>query len=72
MINIVFERETDYGTFRDALHLPEDHNLTDEQIQAMMQERVDNWIAIVSAPPPPIKNDDEYIELNGVTYKRVT
>jgi hypothetical protein len=25
--------------------------MTDEQIDAMKQQRVDNWIAIVTAPP---------------------
>lgn len=51
MIKIDFEFDTPYGVFRDALHLPEDHGLTDEQIQAMKEQRRDNWIAIVTAPP---------------------
>ena len=51
MIQIIFEFETQYGVFRDALHLAEDHVFTDEQIAAMKQERVDNWIAVVTAPP---------------------
>lgn len=50
MVKIDFEFVTEYGLFRDALHLPDDHGLTDEQIEAMKTERVDNWIAIVSAP----------------------
>ena len=54
MIQIIFEFETQYGVFRDALYLPEDHTFTAEQIAAMKQERVDNWIAVVSAPPVEI------------------
>lgn len=54
MIKIDFEFVTEYGLFRDALHLPDDHGLTDEQIEAMKTERVDNWIAIVSAPPEEV------------------
>ena len=50
MVLIIFEFETQYGVFRDALHLPDDHTLTDDEIQAMKQQRLDNWIAIVSAP----------------------
>ena len=50
-MKIDFEFQTEYGLFRDALHLPDDHGLTDAQIEAMKQERVDNWIAIVTAPP---------------------
>jgi hypothetical protein len=33
------------------LHLPDDHTFTDDEIQAMKQQRVDNWIAVVTAPP---------------------
>tara|TARA_R110002126_G_scaffold1478_5_gene8685 strand:+ start:1385 stop:1561 length:177 start_codon:yes stop_codon:yes gene_type:complete len=51
MIQIIFEFQTQYGVFRDALHLPEGHGLSDEQIDAMKQERVDNWIAVITAPP---------------------
>lgn len=51
MIKIDFEFDTQYGVFRDALHLPEDHTYTDAEIQAMKEQRRDNWIAIVSAPP---------------------
>jgi len=51
MIKIDFEFETQYGVFRDALYLPEDHTFTDEQIAAMKQERLDNWLFIVENPP---------------------
>jgi hypothetical protein len=51
MIKIDFEFETQYGLYRDALHLPDDHTFTDAEIQAMKQQRVDNWIAAVTAPP---------------------
>jgi hypothetical protein len=51
MIKIDFEFETQYCVFRDALYLPEDHTFTDEQIAAMKQERLDNWLFIVENPP---------------------
>ena len=50
-MKIDFEFQTEYGVFRDALHLPDDHTFTDEEIQAMKQQRVDNWIAVITAPP---------------------
>jgi hypothetical protein len=50
-MKIDFEFDTPHGLFRDALHLPDDHAFTDEDIQAMKQQRVDNWIAVVTAPP---------------------
>ena len=51
MLKIDFEFDTPHGMFRDALHLPDDHTFTDDEIQAMKQQRVDNWIAVVTAPP---------------------
>lgn len=50
-IQIIFEKQTEYGNFRDALYLPIDHSYTEEDIEAMKQRRVDNWIAAVTAPP---------------------
>ena len=49
MVKIDFEIETKYGTYRDALHLEDDHGLTEEQIDAMKQQRADNWVAHVDA-----------------------
>lgn len=51
MIKIDFEFDSPYGVFRDALHLPENHGMTDAEIQTMKQQRFDNWIAIVNPPP---------------------
>lgn len=51
VVKIDFEFQTEHGLFRDALHLADDHGLSDEQIEAMKAERRDNWIAVVSAPP---------------------
>lgn len=51
-VQIVFEFTTKYGVFRDALYLPADHGLTDEQIAEMQRERLTNWLAVIEAPPP--------------------
>lgn len=50
-MKIDFEFDTKHGVFRDALHLPDDHTFTETEIAAMKQLRVDNWIAVVEAPP---------------------
>jgi hypothetical protein len=50
MIKIDFSFETKFGRFADALHLPEDHTFTDEQIEAMKQQRLENWLVIVNPP----------------------
>jgi len=79
MIKIDFQFETPHGKFADALHLPDDHTFTEEEIQAMKEQRRDNWIAIVTAPtvevepaPEPMPEPEpEYIEINGVRYVKV-
>jgi hypothetical protein len=51
MVKIDFSFDTPFGKFADALHLPDDHTMTDAEIDAMKQQRLDNWLAIVNAPP---------------------
>ena len=69
MVKIDFDFDTPHGVFRDALHLPDDHGFTEAEIQAMKEQRRDNWIAVVTAPPAP-EPDPEYIEIDGVRYVR--
>ena len=69
MIKIDFEFDTAHGVFRDALHLPDDHAFTEAEIQAMKEQRRDNWIAVVTAPPVE-KTAPEYVEIDGVRYVR--
>ena len=66
-----------WGKFADALHLPDNHTFTLAQIEAMKDERFNNWVNAVENPPPappeepkpePVK---EYIEINGVKYVKV-
>ena len=47
-----FSFDTQYGKFADAIHLPDGHTYTDAEIDAMKQQRLDNWIAVITAPPP--------------------
>lgn len=69
MIVIEFEQDTKYGVYRDAITLPDDHPFTDNDIEAMKQQRVDNWINAVENPPP--EPPPETIEIDGVTYQKV-
>jgi hypothetical protein len=50
-MQIRFTFETQYGAFSDALYLDEDHTFTDDEIEAMKQERLTNWIALIESPP---------------------
>jgi hypothetical protein len=51
-MKINFSFPSQYGTFSDALHLEDNHAFTDAEIEAMKQQRFDNWIAVITAPPP--------------------
>jgi hypothetical protein len=50
MIVIEFEINRDGYTFKDAIHLPENHGLLDSQIETMKQKRFNDWYAIITAP----------------------
>ena len=70
MIKIDFERETRHGTYRDAITLPDDHGFSQADIDTMMQQRVDNWLAFMDNPPQP-EPEPEYVEIDGVKYAKV-
>jgi hypothetical protein len=50
MIKIDFEKTDGLRVLRDAIYLKEDHNLTEEEIEAIKQQRFDTWIAILDNP----------------------
>lgn len=65
MIKIDFEYTTKYGVFRDALYLQEDHSFSDADIDAMKQDRLNNWINHIENPPPepPAEPEPEVFDL---------
>jgi hypothetical protein len=65
-MQIVFEFETQWGKFCDALHFEDDAVPDEETIAAMKQERLDNWIAAITAPSAP-----DLIEIDGVQYEKI-
>jgi hypothetical protein len=67
MIKIDFEFNTTHGKFRDALNLPDNHGISDAEIEAMKVQRRDNWIAAVTAPSV----EPDTVEIDGVTYEKV-
>jgi len=52
MIQIIFKSDTEHGRFQDALWFTEsEYNATtQEAINIKKQERIDKWIAVVTAP----------------------
>jgi hypothetical protein len=79
MIKIDFEIQNEkYGVYRDALYLPDDHTFSNAEIESMKQERYDNWVNVIENPPvveevTPVveENPEDYVEINGVKYKKV-
>jgi hypothetical protein len=59
MIKIDFEKTDGTYTFRDALHLEDDHTFSEQQIEAMMQQRFNNWVAIITAPTPEPAQEEQ-------------
>jgi hypothetical protein len=59
VVKIDFEFDSPYGVFRDALHLPEDHGMSDVEIAAMKQQRFDNWFAIFNSPQVELPPEQE-------------
>ena len=49
-MKIDFEFDTQYGKFRDALWFSDEEVPSDAQIEAMKQQRLNNWLAIVTPP----------------------
>ena len=48
MVVVDFSFETPYGKFADSLHLPEDHTFTEAEIEEIKQQRLNDWLAVVS------------------------
>lgn len=66
-MKIDFKFDTAHGKFRDALYLPDNHNLSDSEIEALKEQRRDNWIAVVTAPSIE-EPEPEFVEVDGVKY----
>jgi hypothetical protein len=49
MVKINFEFDSEYGKYRDAIVLADDHGLDDETIEALKQQRFDSWKAHIIA-----------------------
>jgi len=52
VITIPFEKSDGINSFRDALLLDDEHLFSDAEIEAMKQQRFDNWLTIINALPP--------------------
>jgi hypothetical protein len=53
-MKIDFEFDTQYGKFGDALYFEDDAVPSEAEIEALKQERLNNWLAIVTQPPTEV------------------
>jgi hypothetical protein len=52
LISIPFQIEDpQHGLYSDTLYLEDDHTFSDADIEAMKQERFNNWITFITTPP---------------------
>lgn len=67
MIKIDFERTDGIYTLRDAIILPDNHGLSDEEIEQIKETRWTNWIEMVTNPPQPeiVETIDGEVVNNG-------
>lgn len=57
-MKINFEITQDGYTLKDAIVLPDNHGLTDAEIEVLKQHRFNDWYAIVTAPQPEYQVDE--------------
>lgn len=53
-MKIEFEFTTEFGVYRDAINLPDDHTYTNEQIEEMKRQRVNGWLDMLRNPPQEV------------------
>lgn len=53
MITIPFERTDGTYTFRDAIILPDNHKLSEAEIEQIKEDRWNNWIDMIKNPSVP-------------------
>ena len=57
-MQIKFSFQTKYGTYSDALNLPDDHEYTDQELELMKISRRDKWITHVDSTQYSIQETD--------------
>jgi hypothetical protein len=62
-MKIDFEITANGYTYRDALHLPDDHGLSEAEIAAMQQARFDAWYEVLTNPPAPAPEEELVSEI---------
>jgi hypothetical protein len=69
-MKINFEFQTGHGAYKDALYLNDNHSLSQDEINALKQERLDKWLYYMDNPAPP-EPEKETVEVEGVLYEKI-
>ena len=46
-MKIDFSRKHELGIFKDSIVLPDDHTLSEEEIDAIQEERFQSWVSMM-------------------------
>lgn len=49
MISINFEFDSEHGVYRDAIVLPDNHTMTEIEIENIKQKRFNNWLNAITS-----------------------
>lgn len=79
-VQFIIEADTPHGSFRDALYIPVDErdSLSDEDIQALAQDRVNSYVEALNNPVPDpdptpemIQNDIDALQVQQDQLQKV-
>lgn len=70
-MKIDFEFQTQYGVFKDALYLEDDHTLTQQEIEDLKQNRLNTWLTAVETPHSFPVDMNSLIEIEGIIYEKI-
>lgn len=64
IINIPFSKTNGVYTLQDALNLTQEQidELGEAGLEAMKQQRFDNWYAIITAPTPEVVEEEPQVD----------
>jgi hypothetical protein len=68
-VQVIFEKGEDTRLYRDAIWMTEEEytNTTSSMIDAIKQERYDNWLAIINAMPTEAPDEEPAAEPDNTT-----
>jgi hypothetical protein len=61
-MKIEFEFTSEFGVFRDAIVLPDNHGMSEAQIDAIKQKRFDAWLEAIQPTEEEEVIEDQEVE----------